>query len=123
MGLGTTISLAVVSRCKLAAALCQVSFGLRAVRVVGFAARAAYLIGSYHPSLEGIYLAFSNAGFGASLANIFLVTAVWCARHVSCLPCKARPASGPVPAFQIGQSHLQFITSRAAAQQRVMDRQ
>ena len=69
------------------------SSGLRAVRVVGFAARAAYLIGSYHPSLEGIYLAFSNAGFGASLANIFLVTAVWCARRVLCWPCDAHSAN------------------------------
>ena len=51
------------------------------MRVVGFAARAAYLIGGYHPSLEGIYLAFSNAGYGASLANVFLVTAVWCAHN------------------------------------------
>ena len=62
------------------------------MRVVGFAARAAYLIGSYHPSLEGIYLAFSNAGFGASLANIFLVTAVWCARRVLCMSCNAHSA-------------------------------
>ena len=48
-----------------------------AVRMVGFAARAAYLLGDFQPSLQGIYLAFTNAGYGASLINVFLVTAVW----------------------------------------------
>ena len=76
------------------------------MRVVGFAARAAYLIGSYHPSLEGIYLAFSNAGFGASLANIFLVTAVWCAAYLLCLyPAKpVQPENTPVQPR--GHSHM-----------------
>ena len=54
-----------------------------AVHMVGFAARAAYLLGSYYPSLEGIYLAFTNAGYGASLINVFLVTAVWCVPHLT----------------------------------------
>ena len=51
------------------------------MRTVGFAARAAYLLGTYHPALEGIYLAFSNAGYAASLVNKFIVTSIWCAHH------------------------------------------
>ena len=69
------------------------------MRVVGFAARAAYLLGTYHPSLEGIYLAFSNAGFGASLANIFLVTAVWCAVACSSCPRHARVKNSSITAL------------------------
>ena len=53
--------------------------GLRAVHVVGFAARAAYLLGSYHPSLEGIFLAFTNTGYSTSIINCLLVSEIWCA--------------------------------------------
>ena len=49
------------------------------LRIVAFASRAAYLLGAFHPSLVGIFLAFSNAGFGACVADMCLVTAVWCA--------------------------------------------
>lgn len=100
-----------VSKHKPALALYQALSKLRAVRVVGFAARAAYLLGYYHPSLEGIYLAFSNAGFGASLANIFLVTAVWCARRVLCLclcSMKVHPRSCVVRVSGIKQLQQQW---------------
>ncbi|KAK9814505.1 hypothetical protein WJX72_006939 [[Myrmecia] bisecta] len=46
-------------------------------RVVGFAARAAYL-SHYRPALAGDYLAFTNAGFGANLAVLCLVLLTWC---------------------------------------------
>ena len=49
------------------------------LRIVAFASRAAYLLGPFHPALAGIFLAFSNAGFGACVADMCLVTAVWCA--------------------------------------------
>lgn len=48
------------------------------LRTVAFACRAAYLLGPFRSSLVGVFLAFSNAGFGACVADMCLVTAVWC---------------------------------------------
>ena len=47
------------------------------LRTVAFASRAAYLLGTFHPALAGVFLAFSNAGFGACIADLCLVTARW----------------------------------------------
>lgn len=46
------------------------------VRTVAFGVRAAYTV-HYRPALEGVWLAFNNAGFGANVATLSLVLGTW----------------------------------------------
>ena len=46
------------------------------VRTVAFGVRAAYTV-HYRPTLEGVWLAFNNAGFGANVATLSLVLGTW----------------------------------------------
>jgi len=78
----------------------------RAVHVAGFAARAAYLLGPYLPSLEGIFMAFTNTGYSASLINVLMVTEIWCVPLARFAPTD-QPAMQPRPA-------LPCLTHRAA---------
>ncbi|DBA70143.1 TPA: hypothetical protein ACH3X2_012196 [Trebouxia sp. C0005] len=47
-----------------------------AFRTVAFGVRAAYTV-HYRPALEGVWLAFNNAGFGANVATLSLVLGTW----------------------------------------------
>ena len=47
-----------------------------AVRTAAFACRAAYLV-RYRPALNGTWLAFNNAGFGANIATLCFVMGTW----------------------------------------------
>ncbi len=51
------------------------------VRTVAFGVRAAYTV-HYRPTLEGVWLAFNNAGFGANVATLSLVLGTWYAMTV-----------------------------------------
>ncbi len=46
------------------------------VRTVAFGVRAAYTV-HYRPALEGVWVAFNNAGFGANVATLSLVLGTW----------------------------------------------
>ena len=48
-----------------------------AVRSVAFAVRAVYLLGPFKPALVGVFMALSNAGWGANVSAMCLVTACW----------------------------------------------
>ncbi|KAK9794911.1 hypothetical protein WJX73_005103 [Symbiochloris irregularis] len=49
-----------------------------ALRTVGIAARAVFTTpGKFHPAYNGIFLAFSNAGYGASIASLLLGIFAW----------------------------------------------
>jgi hypothetical protein len=47
------------------------------VRSAAFAVRAAYLIGAFRPALVGVFMALSNAGWGANVTGMCLVMACW----------------------------------------------
>lgn len=42
------------------------------VRTVAFGVRAAYTVW-YRPAVEGVWLAFNNAGFGANTATLMVI--------------------------------------------------
>lgn len=46
-------------------------------RAVAYANRAAYL-SHFRPSLEGVFLAFANAGYAMNVAVLFLAQTMWC---------------------------------------------
>ena len=54
----------------------QPGSSLGAVRTVAFGVRAAYTV-HYRPTLEGVWLAFNNAGVGANVATLSLVLGTW----------------------------------------------
>ena len=48
------------------------------MRCAAFAVRAVYLLGAFRPPLVGVFMALSNAGWGANVSGMCLVTACWC---------------------------------------------